>query len=264
MIRPLLQEVGGEILYPACLIHPVPILLLEGGILCLLPGAAIPDHKRALMRILPANLRVSFITFLQIQAILLRLLLYFSNSDFSIAPFQMVRLDNQSNKFCWFNSSVISSLFLARCCNRTWPPAENLDSFMAHFAVWYSTENSAVFYPQLAIRQLIQEMTDKSVDDTLNEQQDSTLFFYSVSGKLLPPPKVGSPELQGLEFFDFMKPSKGETTLPYRCRHCNVKGNDISLQSLLKTMFWYTEQHTKTAASIVFSPRLVPSLGPGK
>ena len=222
-LSPLLPD--GETLYPACMILPMPLPLHKGETLRLLPGPAIPDRKGAPTRILLADLRVSFVTFLQIQTLSLHLPLYFFNADFSIAPFPMVRLDNRSNTFCWFNSSVIGTIFLARSCNRACPPAENLDCFMAHFAMWYNQENSTIFYPQLAIRQLIQEMTVRSVHDVMNNQQDSTLFFNSVGGRLLDPPEVGAPEPKGLEFFDFMKPIIGETTMPYRCRHCQEKGN---------------------------------------
>ena len=134
----------------------------------------------------------------------------------------MVRLDNQSNTVCWFNSSVIGTIFLARSCNLTLPPAEKLDSFMAYFTVWYYQENSYLFFPQEAIINLIQEMTVKNVEDVLNYQQEAMMFFTVVGGTELPPELCPGP---GLEFFNFMKPSIGETTMPYRCRHCQEKGN---------------------------------------
>ena len=153
---------------------------------------------------------------------MLHLLLYFFNADFSIAPFSTVRLDNQSNTVCWFNSSVIGTIFLARSCNLTLPPAEKLDSFLAYFAMWYNQEYSHVFFPQEAIRNLIQEMTVKNVENVLNYQQEAMMFFTVVGGTELPPELCPGP---GLEFFNFMKPSIGETTMPYRCRHCQEKGN---------------------------------------
>ena len=134
----------------------------------------------------------------------------------------MVRLDNQSNTVCWFNSSVIGTIFLARSCHLTLPPAEKLDSFLAYFAMWYNQEYSHVFFPQEAIRNLIQEMTVKNAEDILRYQQEAMMFFTVVGGTELPPELCPGP---GLEFFNFMKPSIRETTMPYRCRHCQEKGN---------------------------------------
>ena len=230
LLRLVLLLQDGGTLYPACLIHPIP-LLHKGEVLCLVPGPAIPDHKGAPTRILPANLRVSVHTYFQVLTILLHLFLYFFNADFSIAPFPMVRLDNRTNTVCWFNSSVFATIFLAKSCNLPYPPAEKHDSFMDYFSMWYNQENSHLFYPNEAIRHLIEEMTDENVEDALHTQLEATLFFTAVGGTefiredlVELPPAYGGLE-PGLEFFKFMKPSIGETTMSYRCRHCQEKGN---------------------------------------
>ena len=227
LLRLVLLLQDGGTLDPACLIP----LLHKGETLCLVQGPAIPDHNGAPTRILPANLRVSFLTYFQVPTNLLHFLLYFFNADFSIAPFPMVRLDNRSNTVCWFNSSCVATLFLAKSCNRTYPPAETFDCFMDYFSMWYNQENSHVFFPIEAIKHLIQEMTVKDAEEVLRYQNEATLFFTAVGGTQYKgddlcelPPVYGVLE-PGLEFFKFMKPSMVETTMPYRCRHCNEKGN---------------------------------------
>ena len=231
MDRLVLLLQGGGTLYPACLIQPIP-LLQEGETLCLLPGPAIPDHKGAPTRILPANLSVSFHTYFQVLTNLLHLLLYFFNADFSIGPFPMVKLDNQTNTVCWFNSSVFATIFLAKSCNLACPVvSEKYDSFMDYFSMWYNQESSHLFFPKEAIKHLIQEMTVKDAEEVLRNQNEATLFFTAVGGTqdkgddLLELPPVDGVLEPGLEFFKFMKPSMGETTEPYRCRHCQEKGN---------------------------------------
>ena len=200
--------------------------------------------------------------FFHIQIILLHLLLYFFDADFSIAPFPMVRLDNRTNTVCWFNSSVIGTIFLARSCNLTCPPEEKLDSFMAYFAMWYNEENSQLFFPQAAIRHLIQEMTDKNVEVMLREQREAMEFFTFVGGLELPP-EAGSPPERGIEFMEFMKPSIGETTMPYRCRHCQEKGNaKICCSGTVFSINWQLvnpicSSDTKQCSFIVFAARKI-------
>ena len=239
LLRLVLLLQDGGTLDPACLIP----LLHKGETLCLVQGPAIPDHNGATTRILPANLRVSFLTYFQVPTDLLHFLLYFFNADFSIGPFPMVRLDNRSNTVCWFNSSCVATLFLAKSCNLTCPPAETFDSFMDYFSMWYNQESSHVFFPIEAIKHLIQEMTVKDAETVLRYQNEATLFFTAVGGTqykgddLCELPPVDGVLEPGLEFFKFMKPSMVETTMPYRCRHCNEKGNAKKKISCSVTVF---------------------------
>jgi hypothetical protein len=102
---------------------------------------------------------------------------------------------------------------------------------MDYFSMWYNQESSHLFFPKEAVKYLIQEMTVKDAEEVLRNQNEATLFFTAVGGTqdkgddLLELPPVDGVLEPGLEFFKFMKPSMGETTEPYRCRHCQEKGN---------------------------------------
>ena len=137
----------------------------------------------------------------------------------------MVKLDNQTNTVCWFNSSVFATIFLAQSCNLTCPPAEKYESFMDYFSMWYNQESSHLFFPKEAIRHLIEEMTAQNVEDALRTQLEAALFFTAVGGTEFELPSAIGELEPGLEFFKFMKPSTGETTMPYRCRNCQERGN---------------------------------------
>ena len=78
LLRLVLLLQDGGTLDPACLIP----LLHKGETLCLVQGPAIPDHNGAPTRILPANLRVSFLTYFQVPINLLHFLLYFFQRRF--------------------------------------------------------------------------------------------------------------------------------------------------------------------------------------
>ena len=182
----------------------------------------------------------------------------------------MVRLDNRSNKVCWFNSSCVATLFLAKSCNRTYPPAETFDCFMDYFSMWYNQENSHVFFPIEAIKHLIQEMTVKDAEEVLRYQNEATLFFTAVGGTQYKgddlcelPPVYGVLE-PGLEFFKFMKPSMVETTMPYRCRHCNEKGNAKKKSPALLLSFPSIDNWWIWSVLLVQNNVLSLSLWPGK
>ena len=137
------------------------------------------------------------------------------------APFDLVRLANESRKVCWYNAAIFSTLALCRSLGKVMiGNGQMMDfdqyNFMDYFRMFYNAQDCERMCPMASLTQFIREFL-KDQQDIKNHYDESRRFFLAMTPR-------SNPDFEGCPYFRFMQPTSVTQVIKDDCSRCGEEG----------------------------------------